>query len=563
MPDLPIVVTTAGLQPQLPATLRALLVAKVASTNPDYSANFGLSLVEDIASTDVGALLTCDGALVELINSLTPYAANAFLLNQLGQLLGVPIGVQSNTSVYVVFTARDSQNNLLPGALIGAGFIVSDGTYQYAIQDGGITASDGQTAPLFALATQSGIWPVAAGTVTQLITSVPPNYTLSVVNPQPGTPGNSSETEASYRARVLQAGKASTAGMYSMLRTALGNVAGVQPRLISAIPQVGGGWLIIVGGGDPYEVAYAIYTALFDISTLVASNQNITGITNANPGVVTLDLNHNYAIGQTFVIATDNPSDYDGTYQALAIPSLTSIALGKAFATNALTALSWSNTGGGEISATTTTAHGVTVGSTFVLSGCAPAGYNGTYVAIAGTTGSTLVAALVSNPGMESVLGTLNAGIANVNTTSTTPWVSGGVVTPNFRNVSATIIDWPDTYPIPFVVPPTETVTMTVTWNTSSPNFVSAAAIAQQGVPAIVAYINSITVGSPINLFELQNVFQVAIANILDPTLLTRMVFAVSINGVGVSPEMGTGIIQGDPQSSLFAVPSGISIVQG
>ena len=41
------------------------------------------------------------------------------------------------------------------------------------------------------------------------------------------------------------------------------------------------------------------------------------------------------------------------------------------------------------------------------------------------------------------------------------------------------------------------------------------------------------------------------------------MVFSVNINGVGVSPESGTGIIAGDPESSFFAVNAGIVISQG
>jgi hypothetical protein len=58
-------------------------------------------------------------------------------------------------------------------------------------------------------------------------------------------------------------------------------------------------------------------------------------------------------------------------------------------------------------------------------------------------------------------------------------------------------------------------------------------------------------------------VFQGAISSLLDPSLLTRMVFAVSIDGVGVSPVSGTGIIQGDSQSFLYATSSGINVVQG
>lgn len=81
-----------------------------------------------------------------------------------------------------------------------------------------------------------------------------------------------------------------------------------------------------------------------------------------------------------------------------------------AYAANVITASSWASTGGGQATFTTTTSHGVSVGSDFTISGETPSGYNGTFTAITGTTGSTLVAALTTNPGSSTVQGTLVAG---------------------------------------------------------------------------------------------------------------------------------------------------------
>lgn len=98
--------------------------------------------------------------------------------------------------------------------------------------------------------------------------------------------------------------------------------------------------------------------------------------------------------------------------------TLTGIAYTGAWGSNVLTALSWS---GGLVTATTTTAHGVLPGEQFTITGCTPAGYNGTFIAAAGTTGSTLTYALASNPGAESVLGTLAASaFGSVTATTTT-----------------------------------------------------------------------------------------------------------------------------------------------
>lgn len=553
MANLPTVISSAGLQPQLPATLLATLLARVAATNPGYTANLPGSLIEDISSTDVAALALIDQARVELVNSLTPFGANAFLLNQLGQMLGIPLGLSSNTSVFVVFEGP-------AGYTVAQGFVVSDGNYQYIVQDGGIISEDGQSAQLFALASQSGTWTVPAGTVTQLVTSVPTPTVLTVANPEAGIPGADNETETSYRTRVLQANLAASQGMSRYLKTLLAQVAGVQQRLIAAQQQDAGGWCIIVGGGDPYLVANAIWTALFDISTLVGSTLFVAGITSANPGVVTTFLNHGFSVSDTIVLASVNTTDFDGTYQVLAVPTEKKFSLGKAFTARNITVATWA---ANKVTLTFAAAHGVTVGSTLVVSGNTPSGYNGTFVVTDVPSGTTLKYAKTPDPGANTVLGQIAAGIAFFDTTALGPWVSGGVVTPNNRNISVTITDYPDTYVVPFVNPPQQDVTMTVTWNTTSPNFVAPAAVSQLAIPALVDYVNSVSVGQPLNVLEMELVFQSAVVSVLPPALLTRLVFAVSINGVGTAVTSGTKIIEGDPESFFFSIASDISVVQG
>jgi hypothetical protein len=75
-----------------------------------------------------------------------------------------------------------------------------------------------------------------------------------------------------------------------------------------------------------------------------------------------------------------------------------------AYSGNVLSAISWT---GGVVTATTSAQHGVTPGMWFQIAGVSPSGYNGWFQAQAGTTGSTLVYDLATNPGSETVLGTL------------------------------------------------------------------------------------------------------------------------------------------------------------
>lgn len=467
----PTVVTSAGLQPTSPIVIRQALVDAVAATNPGYTANLPGSLIEDIASTDVAAIALADAAKVELVNSLTPYGANNFLLRQLGNIYGVPLGLDSTTSVQVVFAGD-------VGFVISAGFTVSDGTYQYVVQTGGVIGTDGFSGELFALATTQGTWAVPAGTVTQLVTSVPDGITLTVDNPDPGLPGTGAQTAEAYRAQVLQAGLAVSQGMPTALRTALHLVEGVQPRLVS-VRQQSTGWEVICGGGDPYQVAYAIFTALFDISTLVGSTIAITNVTQANPGVVTTDLNHGYETGDLVTI-----NDVVG-----------------------MTALN----------------------------------------------GNTYTATVITEK-------TFSIG---VNTSGYGAYVSGGVCTPNDRNQEVDIYDFPDSYVVRYVQPPQQVVDIAVTWNTTSPNLVPPAGVAQLGSPALVDYVMGVVVGQPMNLFEMQTVFQQAVASLVPPEQLTRMVFTVSINGIGTPPIAGTGVIEGDPESYFFTDSTHIDITQG
>jgi len=365
------------------------------------------------------------------------------------------------------------------GFLIAQGFTVSDGTYQYVVQDGGIIGAGGTTLPLYCVAIEPGSWAVPSGTVQLINTSVPSTITLSCNNPTTGTPGGDAETPSAFRSRVLQAGLAASQGMPRYLRTLLNNVPGVVPRLVSPVQIPGQGWEIIVGGGDPYQVAYAIFSALFDVSTLQGSQMLISNITQANPGVVTTVLNHGYAAGQVINIQG-----------VLGMTAINNVPL--------------------------------------------------TVTPITATTFSI-----------------------GVNTSGYGAYTSGGVITPNLRNVSVNVIDYPDTYGITFVNPPQQTVAVTATWNTPTFNYVNPVTISQLATPALVNYLNSIVVGQPINIFAMNDAFQEAVASVLSKDLLTRLVFSVSINGLGVSPTAGTGIIAGDPESYFLTNSGLVTVLQG
>ena len=81
------------------------------------------------------------------------------------------------------------------------------------------------------------------------------------------------------------------------IRQKLTDVANVQARLVSVV-QSGSSWIVMCGGGDIYDMAGAIYKSAGDISRLKGTDLKVTGITNANPGVVTTDITHGFTTGQ-------------------------------------------------------------------------------------------------------------------------------------------------------------------------------------------------------------------------------------------------------------------------
>jgi hypothetical protein len=474
----PVVIGPTGRLPTPPAVLNAEIIANATAQAPGLTI-LPAGLIEDVSSTSTGAATLIDQAVTETIASLSPYGANAYLLTELGQIYlgqGSTNIPATNTSVYVVFSGTVN----FP---IGPGFIVSDGTNQYALTVGGIVGQAGFSQPIFAQALLAGSFAVPANTVTTIVTSIPTGVVLTVTNPAAGTPATAAQTEAQYRAQVLQAGLVGAVGMPFYLKTLLQAVPGVVATLISIRSQPGPLWEIIVGGtGDPFAIGNAIFQGVgAALNQLVGSTLAVTAVSIANPAVVTTNLNHLFSTGQVVII-------------------------------------------------------------TGLLGSAAITGLNGVSLTITVLTQTTF------SVGFSTLGGT---------------YTSGGVVTPNLRNTTVTINSYPDSYTIPIVLPPVQTVTLTVTYNTSSLNFVNQATVAALAQPALAAYVNAIPVGAPINILELTAAFQEAVVSVIPTVLLTRLVFAVTINGVVSTVATGTETIFGDPES-YFSISSGaIIVVQG
>ena len=115
-----ITITTSGAQPQQPSALLAQLLAIVQAEQPGYTSGLPGSLIDDVSGTQIAGLSIIDQAAVDLVNSITPWAANDLLLLQLGNIYGVQQGGTTNTSVLVTFSGS-------VGYKIPIGFIPGNG----------------------------------------------------------------------------------------------------------------------------------------------------------------------------------------------------------------------------------------------------------------------------------------------------------------------------------------------------------------------------------------------------------------------------------------------------
>lgn len=295
MSDLSVSYDAAGPVPKTSEELRADLVSRATELSPGITTDLPGSLIEDIVGTDVGALLMADQIRVDLINSVGPLKANMYMLNLLAQQSGIsPQKTQGSTTVPVVFSGP-------AGFVVPQGFLVSDGTYTYQIADATIILSSGVSSMVTGVATNTGSWAVPVGSVNQIITSLPSGITLTCTNPVAGTPGGAPETNSEFRERVWEGQMSTVQGYPGFIRQKLTDLSNVQARLVSVV-QSGNAWIVMCGGGDIYEMAGAIYKSAGDISRLKGTDLNVTGITNANPGVVTTDITHGFSSGQVINI---------------------------------------------------------------------------------------------------------------------------------------------------------------------------------------------------------------------------------------------------------------------
>ena len=154
------------------------------------------------------------------------------------------------------------------------------------------------------------------------------------------------------------------------------------------------------------------------IADLNAGTTTVTAATWSGPATTsyTTAAPHGYAVGATVTISGSNPSTYDGTFITVAGTTGSTIVVdmttdpgawvsGGSVGSTTVTAAVWS--GPTTTTYTTAAAHGWAVGDTVTISGSNPSTYDGTFATVTGTTGSTIIVDMATDPGAWTSGGTL------------------------------------------------------------------------------------------------------------------------------------------------------------
>ena len=165
-------------------------------------------------------------------------------------------------------------------------------------------------------------------------------------------------------------------------------------------------YVLELGPGNPND-GVAFLTSWIAANPNVFYSYLVPRTWDANANFLALIANFQATGSKTYFFVTTTLATYlNYTAQMKDVVSLIEAPNYSVWPANALTAISYA---AGQVTANTTTNHGVSPGQYFTISGVSPSGFNGTFLAQPGTATNILVYNLASSPGIESVLGTLVA----------------------------------------------------------------------------------------------------------------------------------------------------------
>lgn len=186
--------------------------------------------------------------------------------------------------------------------------------------------------------------------------------------------------------------------------------------LITAVTGVEGSWTLT--GSSTNTLTFTTTAASAQGSSANPGTSTTTTRTFSSPNTtITTASAHGLAVGQQVIISGVTPTAYNGVWTTVTGTTGTSLVINTGTDLGAITVAgkvvavspvipTQTPTGTTNISITTSSVHGIVEGQKVTVSGVTPSGYNGTWTAQIGTSGTTLVLDIGSNPGAITVAGT-------------------------------------------------------------------------------------------------------------------------------------------------------------
>ncbi len=255
-----ITLTANGVEKSSIVDIREELQNKALETVKDFS-NLPSSIQNNLIDEASIIVNEFEDMIVNIMNGISPAYANDFIINQLGQAFGLKRKDKQLQTVTLAW--KGLEGVIIPeGSQAGS----EDGQYIFSTTEQAIIKADG-TASVNAEADDYYSKIVDANTLNVLISDI--LNVESVNNPNASSEPIEAETITEYRTRVQNRCKANRSGTIAILNDNLLKVDGVSSRLTTyrTDTEITEGYKlntleIVVGGGDDYQVAEAIFNSI-------------------------------------------------------------------------------------------------------------------------------------------------------------------------------------------------------------------------------------------------------------------------------------------------------------
>lgn len=252
--------TDSGVEKSTITEIREDLQEKAYSSIKDFS-NLPSSIQNNLIDEASIIVNEFEDMITNCMNGVSPAYANDFIISQLGAAFGVKRKDKSLQNVMIEWTG-------LAGVIIPSGSQVAseDGVYIFSTAEQCVIREDGK-ATVNAIADDYYDKVIDAHTLNVMITDIA--NIESCDNPNSSSEPIAEESITEYRARVQNRCLANRSGTVATLHDNLLKVQGVSSRLITyrTDTEIKEGYRIntieiVVGGGDDYQVAEAIFNAI-------------------------------------------------------------------------------------------------------------------------------------------------------------------------------------------------------------------------------------------------------------------------------------------------------------